>query len=94
MTSMWLKTVERSIYSMWIEYDEADAERKHQILLSLRDKYRALPRCDQEKLWEIWWRWLGIFEGEEIANGTKTESDRRWSGSASKVGERANGTAH
>jgi hypothetical protein len=61
---MWLKDVERSMYSMWIEYEEADAERKRQILVSLRDAYLALPECDQETLHEIWWRWLKRLERE------------------------------
>jgi hypothetical protein len=77
MTSMWLKNVERGIHSLWLQYDDADPERKHQILLSLRDEYRALPRCDQEKLWEIWSRWSAVFEREERANGTRVRSARR-----------------
>ena len=38
----------RSIYMLWLAYHEADALLKREILLSLRECYRALSKHDQE----------------------------------------------
>jgi len=72
----------RSIYMLWLAYADADALLKHEILLSLRECYRALPRHDQEELWQLWWRWLDHFEEEEVANGTRTTRHYVWTPSA------------
>jgi hypothetical protein len=68
----------RAIYVLWLEYGEADALRKREILLSLRKIYRALPEHYQIEFCELWWRWLDDFEEEEIANGTRADSSRKY----------------
>jgi hypothetical protein len=73
----------RSIYMLWLAYADADAQLKHEILLSLRECYRALSKHDQEELWQLWWRWLDHFEEEEVANGTRTTRRYVWSPYAS-----------
>jgi hypothetical protein len=72
--SMYLAIKQRSIYVLWLEYEEADAELKHQILIGVREMHRAMPRHEQEKLGELWEKWLDVFEEQkqemERANGT------------------------
>jgi hypothetical protein len=68
----------RAIYVLWLEYSEADALRKREILLSLHKIYRALPEHYQIEFCELWWRWLDDFEEEEIANGTRADSSRKY----------------
>jgi hypothetical protein len=68
----------RAIYMLWLAYADANAILKHEILLSLRECYRALSRHDQEELWQLWWRWLDHFEEEEEANGTRTTRKYVW----------------
>jgi len=46
----------RSIYMLWLAYADADARLKREILLRLRECYRALSTRDQEELWQLWWR--------------------------------------
>src|SRR6516165_11433988 len=41
----------RAIYMLWLAYFDADAQLKHEILISLRECYRALSKHDQEALW-------------------------------------------
>jgi hypothetical protein len=77
-----VEIIKRDIRVLWIEYEEADAERKRQILHSLKKHHRALPRHYQEELWQLWWRWLDVFEEEEVANGTRTSRRYVWSPSA------------
>ena len=72
----------RAIYMLWLAYADANAILKHEILLSLRECYRALSRHDQEELWQLWWRWLDHFEEEEVANGTRTTRHYVWTPSA------------
>jgi hypothetical protein len=81
----------RSIYMLWLAYADADAQLKHEILLSLRECYRALSKHDQEELWQLWWRWLDHFEEEEVASGERTERRYVWSPYASLGG--GDGTA-
>ena len=81
----------RAIYMLWLAYADADALLKHEILLSLRECYRALSKHDQEELWQLWWRWLDQFEEEEVANGTRTNRRYVWSPYASLGG--GDGTA-
>jgi hypothetical protein len=81
----------RAIYMLWLAYFDADALLKHEILLSLRECYRALSKHDQEELWRLWWRWLDVFEEEEVANGTRTTRRYVWSPYASLGG--GDGTA-
>jgi hypothetical protein len=76
--SMDLAIKKRAIYVLWLEYGEADALRKREILLSLRETYRALPEHYQIEFCELWWRWLDDFEEEEIANGTRADSSRKY----------------
>jgi len=76
----------RSIYMLWLAYHEADALLKREILLSLRECYRALSKHDQEELWQLWYRWLDVFEEEEVANGTRTTRRYVWSPYASLGG--------
>ena len=80
--SMYLEIKRRAIYVLWLEYEEADAELKRQILLSLRKLYDALPTHEQEKLGELRLRWLDVFEEEEVTNGTRTSRRYVWSPSA------------
>ena len=68
----------RSIYMLWLAYADADASLKHEILLTLRQCYRALSKHDQEELWQMWWRWLDNFEEEEIASGERAEGSRKY----------------
>ena len=81
----------RSIYMLWLAYADADARLKHEILLRLRECYRALSTHDKEELWQLWWRWLDQFEEEEVANGTRTTRRYVWSPYASVGG--CDGTA-
>lgn len=85
--SMELAIKSRAIYVLWIEYGEADAKRKREILLSLRDHYHALPQHYQEELWQLWWRWLDDFEEEEVASGERADSGRSyvWNPYVSKI---------
>ena len=76
----------RSIYMLWLRYHDADALLKREILLSLRECYRALSKHDQEELWQLWWRWLDHFEEEEVANGERTTRRYVWSPYASLGG--------
>jgi hypothetical protein len=76
----------RAIYMLWLAYADAVALLKHEILLSLRECYRALSTHDQEELWQLWWRWLDHFEEEEVANGTRTTRRYVWSPYASLGG--------
>jgi|SRR5215469_15444827 len=55
----------RTVFVLWVEYGEADAPRKHEILLTLREIYRWMPKHVQEDFWELWWRWLDVFGEEE-----------------------------
>jgi hypothetical protein len=80
--AMRVEIIRRTIYVLWVEYGEADAERKREILLSLREHYRALPGHYREEFWQLWWRWLDEFEEEEVANGTRTSRRYVWSPSA------------
>ena len=77
----------RAIYVLWLEYGEADDQRKREILLTLREKYLALPTHYQEELWQQWWKWLDDFEEEEVKNGTRADSDRSyiWTPSAARL---------
>jgi hypothetical protein len=81
----------RSIYMLWLAYADADARLKREILLRLRECYRALSTRDREELWQLWWRWLDQFEEEEVANGTRTTRRYVWSPYASVGG--CDGTA-
>jgi hypothetical protein len=76
---MHLAIKRRAIYVLWLEYEEADAELKGQILLGLRELHRALPAHEQKEFWELWWRWLDVFEEQEVANGTRTSRRYVWS---------------
>jgi hypothetical protein len=38
-----IETKSRAFRALWIEYQDASAGRKREILLSLREQYRALP---------------------------------------------------
>jgi hypothetical protein len=72
-----IKRVERSVQSLLNEYKEASAQRKHEILHFIHDEYHALPWRYQlegelhdlanhpNKLRDLWWEWLRIFEREE-----------------------------
>ena len=75
---MYLAIKARAIYVLWLEYGEADPQRKREILISLREQYRALPQRCQEGLWRLWWIWLDEFEEEEVANGTRANSSRSY----------------
>jgi hypothetical protein len=79
--SMELAIKARTIRALWLEYgdEETSAQHKRQILLSLRDCYRALPEHYQEEFAELWWRWLDQFEEEEVANGERTTRRYVWS---------------
>jgi hypothetical protein len=79
----------RAIYVLWLAYADANAILKQEILLSLRECYRALSRHDQEELWQLWWRWLDQFAEEEVANGTRTTRRYVWTPSASLGGSDA-----
>ena len=67
--AMDLKIKSRAFDILRHEYDDASAERKREILLSLREQYRALPehyqlepsnpRCPLRQQWE---KWLDRFE--------------------------------
>ena len=82
--SMYLAIKRRAIYLLWLEYEEADAELKRQILLGVRELHHAMSTHEQEQFAELWFRWLDDFEEEEVANGERAESERRyvWSPSA------------
>jgi hypothetical protein len=80
--SMYLAIKRRAIYVLWLEYEDAGAELKRQILLELRELYLALPAHEQKEFWELWWRWLDTFEEAEVANGTRTSRRYVWSPSA------------
>jgi hypothetical protein len=84
---MLLTIKKRAVFVLWLEYAEADVSRKREILLSLRETYRALPGYYREELWQEWWRWLDEFEEEEVKNGERTHSSRSyvWSPSAKRL---------
>jgi hypothetical protein len=64
--AMRFKIIKRAIYVLWLEYiGEADAQRKHQILLTLREHHRSLPEHVQERFLGLWWRWLDVFCEEQ-----------------------------
>jgi hypothetical protein len=73
-----IETKSRAFRALWIEYQDASAGRKREILLSLREQYRALPTHIQEELWQELYRWLDDFEEEEVRCGERAESDRRY----------------
>jgi len=79
---MRFEIIRRDIYVLWVEYGDADAERRRQILRSLKKDYSTLPRHYREEFWELWWRWLDVFDEEEVANGTRTSPRYVWSPSA------------
>jgi hypothetical protein len=64
-----IKIWSRMLYALLIEYGDANADRKREILLSLREQYRAMPARIRENLWEVFFRWLDEWEEERIANG-------------------------
>jgi hypothetical protein len=68
----------RAFRLLWFEYQDASAQRKYEILLSLRAQYRALPTHIRLELWQELYRWLDDFEEEEVANGERAESERRY----------------
>ena len=68
----------RSIYLLWLKYQDAHVPLRHAILLTLRELHRAMPTHYQEEFGELWWRWLDNFEEEEVASGERAESDRRY----------------
>jgi hypothetical protein len=94
-----IKIWSRMIHLMLSEYGWASAERKREILLSLREQYRTMPTQVQEDLWEIWFRWLDEWEEERIADGEIVERkyvytrDARDEMRARIKKERANGAA-
>jgi hypothetical protein len=79
--SMDMAIKSRTIRALWLEYEdeETSAQHKRQILLSLRDCYQALPEHYREEFAELWWRWLDVFEEQEVANGTRTSRRYVWS---------------
>ena len=52
---------------LWLKYQDANVPLKHAIQLTLRELHRAMPTHQQEGFGELWWRWLDVFEEEEIA---------------------------
>jgi hypothetical protein len=60
-SKMELAIKRRAIYVLWLEYEEADAKLKHQILLGLRELYRALPTHEQKEFEDLWLKWLDDF---------------------------------
>ena len=73
-----IETKSRAFRALWLEYEEASAQRKYEILLSLREQYRALPPHIQEELWQELYRWLDDFEEEEVRCGERAEGDRTY----------------
>jgi len=76
---MRLAIARRAIYVLWLKYEEADPALKDAIKVELAKLYLSLTTREQNKLGDLWHRWLDNFEEEEIASGERSDRKYVWS---------------